>query len=70
MYVDDLEVIYNHMLAASQYTGRYEEDFINERMKQLQEWVTRITNHPVVSKSQVWRHFLTCTDEKVSYLLK
>lgn len=47
------------------FTGRYEEDFINERMKQLQEWVTRITNHPVVSKSNVWRHFLTCTDEKV-----
>ncbi|XP_067938991.1 sorting nexin-18-like [Watersipora subatra] len=51
-------------LPDKQISGRYEEDFINERMKQLQEWVTRITNHPVVSRSQVWKHFLTCTDEK------
>ncbi|KAJ8299164.1 hypothetical protein KUTeg_023224 [Tegillarca granosa] len=45
-------------------SGRYEDDFINERMKQLQYWVDRMVRHPVISKSDVFLHFLTCTDEK------
>lgn len=45
-------------------SGRYEDDFIHERMKQLQYWVDRMVRHPVISKSDVFLHFLTCTDEK------
>ncbi|KAF6041499.1 hypothetical protein EB796_000178 [Bugula neritina] len=63
-FVEKYPTIVIPPLPDKQMTGRYEEEFINERMKQLQEWVTRIANHPVVSRSAVWNHFLTCTDEK------
>ncbi|CAG5121777.1 unnamed protein product, partial [Candidula unifasciata] len=45
-------------------TGRYEEDFVQERMRQLQAWLNRMVRHPVISRSDVFHHFLTCTDEK------
>lgn len=45
--------------------GRYEDDFVSERMRQLQLWVDRMVRHPVISQSEVFNHFLTCTDEKV-----
>ena len=44
--------------------GRYEEEFIEHRMNQLQSFVDRVCHHPVLSQSEVWQHFLTCTDEK------
>nr|XP_022342203.1 sorting nexin-33-like isoform X3 [Crassostrea virginica] len=44
--------------------GRYEDDFVSERMRQLQLWVDRMVRHPVISQSEVFNHFLTCTDEK------
>nr|XP_011414474.2 sorting nexin-33 isoform X4 [Crassostrea gigas] len=45
-------------------SGRYEDDFVSERMRQLQLWVDRMVRHPVISQSEVFNHFLTCTDEK------
>ena len=33
-------------------------------MNQLQSFVNRMCRHPVLSQSEVWNHFLTCTDEK------
>ncbi len=45
-------------------TGRYEGEFIEHRMNQLQSFVDRVCRHPVISQSEVWQHFLTCTDEK------
>ncbi|XP_012935877.1 sorting nexin lst-4 [Aplysia californica] len=45
-------------------TGRYEDDFIQERMRQLQGWVNRMVRHPVICRSEVFHHFLTCTDDK------
>ncbi|KAF0295217.1 Sorting nexin lst-4 [Amphibalanus amphitrite] len=51
-------------LPDKQVTGRYEEDFIEHRMMMLQQWVNRICRHPVLSRCEVWNHFLTCTDEK------
>ncbi|XP_062590061.1 sorting nexin-33-like [Saccostrea cucullata] len=45
-------------------SGRYEDDFVSERMKLLQLWVDRMVRHPVISQSEVFNHFLTCTDEK------
>lgn len=32
---------------------------------QLQEFVDWVCRHPVLSRCEVWYHFLTCTDEKV-----
>lgn len=51
-------------LPDKQISGRYQEDFIEHRMNQLQMWVNRICRHPVLSECEVWKHFLTCTDEK------
>nr|CAX73697.1 Sorting nexin-18 [Schistosoma japonicum] len=45
-------------------TGRYEDDFVDERRKWLQQWLTRMCMHPVISHSSVFLHFLTCTDFK------
>ncbi len=59
-------------------SGRYEEDLIEHRKAILQLWVNKICRylpllphplslicrHPVLSKSDVWVHFITCTDEK------
>jgi hypothetical protein len=52
-----------------QVTGRYEDEFISERMKLLQLWMNRMVRHPVIATSAVLLHFLTCTDEKVGLRL-
>lgn len=44
--------------------GRYEEQFIEHRKNQLQAFVDSVCRHPVLSRSSVWQHFITCTDEK------
>ena len=46
--------------------GRFEDEFVNQRLRQLQAWVDRMCNHPVVAHSDVFQHFLTCTDDKVT----
>ncbi|VDK62228.1 unnamed protein product [Onchocerca ochengi] len=51
-------------LPEKQVAGRYEEDFIEHRKNILQIWVNKVCRHPVLSKSDVWIHFVTCTDEK------
>lgn len=51
-------------LPDKQISGRYQEDFIQNRRIQLQSWVNRISRHPVLSESTVWKHFITCKDEK------
>lgn len=51
-------------LPDKQISGRYEEQFIERRRLQLQSFVDRVSSHPVLSRSDVWLHFLTCTDEK------
>lgn len=47
-----------------QISGRYEDAFIEHRRTQLQEFVDYVCRHPVLSRSRVWEHFITCTDEK------
>lgn len=56
---------WHHEQCIFEPTGRYEDDFVSERMRQLQLWVDRMVRHPVISQSEVFNHFLTCTDEKV-----
>lgn len=51
-------------LPDKQISGRYEDEFIEHRRVQLQEFVDWVCRHPVVSVCEVWMHFLTCTDEK------
>ncbi|XP_065359083.1 sorting nexin-18 [Calliphora vicina] len=52
-------------LPDKQISGRYEEQFVEHRRVQLQEFVDWVCRHPVLSRCEVWHHFLTCTDEKV-----
>ncbi|PRD27858.1 UNVERIFIED_CONTAM: lst-4 [Trichonephila clavipes] len=52
-------------LPGKQFSGRYEDMFIEHRMIQLQMWVNRICHHPVLGHCDVWKHFITCTDEKM-----
>lgn len=51
-------------LPDKQIANRYEEVFIENRRAQLQEFVNWMCRHPVLSRSEVWLHFLTCTEEK------
>jgi len=51
-------------LPDKQISGRYEEHFIERRRLQLQSFVQRVCDHPILSRSDVWMHFLTCTDAK------
>lgn len=51
-------------LPDKQVSGRYEEQFIEHRRIQLQEFINYMCRHPVLSTCEVWMHFLTCTDEK------
>lgn len=51
-------------LPDKQISGRYEDQFVEHRRAQLQEFVNYMCRHPVLSQCEVWHHFLTCTDEK------
>lgn len=59
-----VEIELNVKLQYNQTLGRYEEQFIERRRLQLQSFVSRVCNHPILSRSDVWLHFLTCTDAK------
>lgn len=52
------------LLPEKQVSGRFEEDFVEHRMRLLQLWVDKICRHPVMSKAEVWMHFLTCHSEE------
>ncbi|KAH8286058.1 hypothetical protein KR054_002103 [Drosophila jambulina] len=52
-------------LPDKQISGRYEEQFVEHRRVQLQEFVDWVCRHPVISNCEVWYHFLTCRDEKI-----
>lgn len=52
------------MKFATIFSGRYEEEFIEHRMNQLQSFVDRTCRHPILGQSDVFQHFLTCTDDK------
>ncbi|CAG0901512.1 unnamed protein product [Darwinula stevensoni] len=45
-------------------SGRYESEFIEHRRSMLESWVQRVSRHPVLARSEVWRHFVSCTDDK------
>nr|CAB3266463.1 sorting nexin-33 [Phallusia mammillata] len=51
-------------LPDKQITGRYEDEFIEARRAQLQSWICRIALHPVVSRSEVFKHFITSKDDE------
>ena len=44
--------------------GRFDESFIEQRRQKLERFLNRISRHPVLGSSSVFRHFLTATDQK------
>lgn len=50
-------------LPKKQINGRFEEEFIDHRRVQLQEFVDWICRHPVLANCEVWKHFLGCQDK-------
>ena len=51
-------------LPEKQAIGRFEEDLIEHRRVQFQSFSNRICRHPVLSTSDVWKHFVKETDDK------
>ncbi|XP_062905881.1 sorting nexin-9-like isoform X2 [Mobula hypostoma] len=43
---------------------RLSEEFIQARMGGLQIWINRISRHPVISRSEIFQHFIRKGDEK------
>ncbi|XP_062869970.1 sorting nexin-18b [Trichomycterus rosablanca] len=64
--VERFPVISVPHLPEKQATGRFEEDFISKRRKGLIWWMNHMATHPVLSRCDVFQHFLTCSssDEK------
>jgi len=62
--VDKFTLIPIPPLPGKQQAGRFEEEFIEHRRAQLQEFINYMCNHPILSQSEVWKHFINCTDEK------
>ena len=62
-FVDKFTMVVIPPLPDKQAFGRYEDEFIEHRMKTLQSFVDRICSHPLLSQSDVWKHFVTCTDQ-------
>ena len=46
-------------------TGRYGEDFVEKRREKLQRWSNRLARHPVLSRSEVFIHFIHCDADGV-----
>ncbi|CAF1281027.1 unnamed protein product [Rotaria sordida] len=47
-------------LPGKQIAGRFEQDFVEERRRQLELWLNRVCRHPVLCASYVVQHFITC----------
>lgn len=47
-------------LPGKQIAGRFEQEFIEERRRQLELWLNRICSHPVLCASFAVQHFITC----------
>lgn len=54
-------------LPDKQYYGRYGESFVEKRREKLQRWSNRIARHPILSRSDVFTHFILCDDEGSSW---
>lgn len=62
--VDKFSLIPIPPLPDKQISGRYEEQFIEHRRVQLQDFIDWVCRHPVLSVCEVWMHFLVCNDDK------
>jgi sorting nexin-9/18/33 len=50
----------NRLRSMNSFLGRFEQDFIEERRRQLELWLNRICHHPVLCASYPVQHFIKC----------
>ncbi|GBB92078.1 hypothetical protein RclHR1_01960028 [Rhizophagus clarus] len=50
-------------LPEKQYSGRFNEEFIERRRRALERFINRLARHPVIRYSDLLTHFLSCEDE-------
>ncbi|CAG8718532.1 14971_t:CDS:10, partial [Funneliformis mosseae] len=50
-------------LPEKQYSGRFNEGFIEKRRRALERFINRLARHPVIRYSDLLTHFLSCEDE-------
>ncbi|CAB4416731.1 unnamed protein product [Rhizophagus irregularis] len=50
-------------LPEKQYSGRFNEEFIEKRRRALERFINRLARHPVIRYSDLLTHFLSCEDE-------
>lgn len=53
-------------LPDKQYTGRFNDDFVEARRGDLERWLARVVRHPLVRYSEVLVFFLSCDNETVN----
>lgn len=51
-------------LPGKQASGRFDDDFVTDRMSRLQCWSVRMCRHPLMSSASVFQHFLTSSDDE------
>ncbi|CAF0776928.1 unnamed protein product [Rotaria sp. Silwood1] len=52
-------------LPGKQIAGRFEQEFVEERRRQLELWLNRVCRHPVLCATYAVQHFITCeTNDK------
>ena len=52
-------LIWSHLVSS---LGRFGEEFVEKRRAKLEMWTNRIARHPVLSRCDVFQHFVTCPD--------
>ncbi|CAG8436082.1 754_t:CDS:10 [Ambispora gerdemannii] len=50
-------------LPEKQYSGRFNEEFIEKRRRALESFINRLARHPVIRYSDLLTHFLSCEDD-------
>ena len=56
-------------LPGKQASGRFDDDFVTDRMSRLQCWSARMCRHPLMSSASVFQHFLTSSGKCFQQLL-
>ncbi|CAG8741749.1 15818_t:CDS:2, partial [Dentiscutata heterogama] len=50
-------------LPEKQYSGRFNEEFIEKRRRALERFINRLARHPIIRYSEILTHFLSCNDD-------
>ena len=63
-------VLVQPALPAKRFLGKFREEFVEERKRDLDRWISRLASHPVFASMPALRSFLCESDEVSSVLLQ